>query len=274
MKKIVFPTDFSEASEKALQVVKYLANKSTATIHLFHTYNIPATMYAHVETVIPPQLLDDIRISAENQTSALKSKLEEEGFDVETTVEMGTITDEIISFTKNNACDLLVMGTTGDHNLVNKLIGSNASSVLMRVEVPVLLVPKDAVFDGIFSIVYLDELKEDDTSVLHKLFALSDEIGAHNVTLLNVNTGFFFEPINEHLMIQLNRAFGEEKIKLDTVDGADVKEGIDHYLEEKQVDLVVMSTHKKTILERLFMQSNTKLMAMQTKVPLLVYHKD
>ena len=101
MKKIVFPTDFSEASEKALQVVKYLANKSTATIHLFHTYNIPATMYAHVETVIPPQLLDDIRISAENQTSALKSKLEEEGFDVETTVEMGTITDEIISFTKN-----------------------------------------------------------------------------------------------------------------------------------------------------------------------------
>ena len=128
--------------------------------------------------------------------------------------------------------------------------------------------------NGIFSIVYLDELKEDDTSVLHKLFALSDEIGAHNVTLLNVNTGFFFEPINEHLMIQLNRAFGEEKIKLDTVDGADVKEGIDHYLEEKQVDLVVMSTHKKTILERLFMQSNTKLMAMQTKVPLLVYHKD
>ena len=75
-------------------------------------------------------------------------------------------------------------------------------------------------------------------------------------------------------MIQLNRAFGEEKIKLDTVDGADVKEGIDHYLEEKQVDLVVMSTHKKTILERLFMQSNTKLMAMQTKVPLLVYHKE
>lgn len=274
MKKIVFPTDFSEASEKALQVVKYLAKKSTATIHLFHTYNIPATMYTHVETVIPQQLLDDIRISAENQTVALKSKLEEEGFDVETTVEMGTITDEIISFTKNNACDLLVMGTTGDNNLVNKLIGSNASSVLMRVEVPVLLVPKDAVFDGIFSIVYLDELKEDDTAVLHKLFALSDEIGAHNVTLLNVNTGFFFEPINEHLMIQLNRAFGEEKIKLDTVDGADVKEGIDHYLEEKQVDLVVMSTHKKTILERLFMQSNTKLMAMQTKVPLLVYHKE
>ena len=58
------------------------------------------------------------------------------------------------------------------------------------------------------------------------------------------------------------------------IDGADVKEGIDHYLEEKQVDLVVMSTHKKTILERLFMQSNTKLMAMQTKVPLLVYHKE
>jgi nucleotide-binding universal stress UspA family protein len=120
----------------------------------------------------------------------------------------------------------------------------------------------------------LDELKEDDTSVLHKLFQLSDEIGATNVNLLNINTGFFFEPINEGLMTRLTNVFGAEKIKLDTVDGADVKEGIDHYLEEKQVDLVVMSTQKKTILERLFVKSNTQIMAMHSKVPLLVYHKD
>ena len=274
MKTILFPTDFSEASNKALDVVKYFAQKTKATIHLFHTYNIPATMYAHVETIIPPNLIDDIRISAENQTAALVTKLEDEGYSVTSTVEMGTVTDEIISFAKEHPCDLLIMGTTGDDNLVNKLIGSNASAVLVRVNIPVLLVPKDCVFDGINSIVYLDELKEDDTAVLHKLFQLSDEIGAANVNLLNINTGFFFEPINEGLMMRLTNVFGAEKIKLDTVDGADVKEGIDHYLEEKQVDLVVMSTQKKTILERLFVKSNTQIMAMQSKVPLLVYHKD
>lgn len=273
MKTILFPTDFSDASNKALSVVKYIAQKTKATIHLLHSYNIPVTMYSQVETIIPQQILEDIRITAEQEVAALKQEIEAEGFKVDATVEMSSVTEGIVSFTKEHSFDLIVMGTTGNGNIINKLIGSNASAVLMRVEIPVLLVPKDCSFDGFYSIVYLDELKEDDTSVLHKLFAFSDAIGVHNVNLLNVNTGFFFEPINEHLMIQLNRAFGEERIKLDTANGADVKEGIDNYLEEKQVDLIVMSTHKKTILERLFLKSDTKTMAMQSKLPLLVYHK-
>ena len=70
MKKIVFPTDYSEAYEKALKVVKYLANKSTETIPLLHTYKITATMYAHVKTIITPHVLEYIKSSGKNQNSA------------------------------------------------------------------------------------------------------------------------------------------------------------------------------------------------------------
>lgn len=274
MKTILFPTDFSETSDKALHVVKYIAQKSNACIHVFHVYNIPVTLYNNMDAIIPPQIIDDVRISAEKEAAALKKNLEADGFIVEVTVEMGSVTDEIISITHKNSFDLLIMGTTGDGNLVNKIIGSNASAVLMRVNIPVLLVPKDCVFDGFKSIVYLDELKDDDIEVLDALFSLSKEIGVRNLSLLNINTGFFFEPVDEKLMTRLTTAFGADQLVIDSVTAADVKQGIDLYLEQTQIDLVVMSTKKKTILERLFVKSNTKIMAMQSKIPLLVYHRN
>ncbi|MFN8282262.1 MAG: universal stress protein [Chitinophagales bacterium] len=274
MKTILFPTDFSETSEKALNVVRYIAQKSNACIHVFHVYNIPVTLYNNMDAIIPPQIIDDVRISAEKEAAALKKNLEADGFIVEVTVEMGSVTDEIISITHKNSFDLLIMGTTGDGNLVNKIIGSNASAVLMRVNIPVLLVPKDCVFDGFKSIVYLDELKDDDIEVLDALFSLSKEIGVRNLSLLNINTGFFFEPVDEKLMTRLTTAFGADQLVIDSVTAADVKQGIDLYLEQTQIDLVVMSTKKKTILERLFVKSNTKIMAMQSKIPLLVYHRN
>jgi len=137
-----------------------------------------------------------------------------------------------------------------------------------------MLIPAVVSLERFQNVVYLDQLEEDDTAVLAKLFALGEELGISTIKLLNVNTGFFFKPINEDLMLKLDKTFGLERIKLDTVDGADVKEGIDRYLENHKVDLVVMSTHKKTFLERIFSKSNTHEMALYTKLPLLVYHKD
>lgn len=273
MNTILIPTDFSEVAANALRTAKLIAKKTNAALHLAHFYSLPIADYTYPDINMPAEILEQLRKDAKEGIAEATKALTEEGFTVESTIEMGMVTDEVVSLAEKINADLIVMGTTGANSIINKVIGSNAASVMQRTAKPILLVPKDCACDSFSNIVYLDELKEDDTEVLSKVFAFGNEMGAVSIKILNVNTGFFFKPVNEHLMMQLDRAFGLEKIKLETADGADLQEGIEHYLENHLVNLLVMSTHKKSFLERLFGKNDTVKVAQYSKVPLLVYHK-
>jgi nucleotide-binding universal stress UspA family protein len=136
-----------------------------------------------------------------------------------------------------------------------------------------ILIPEHSKVKDIQKIVYLDELEQDDTAVLNNLLAFADDLAIHHIRILNVSTGFFYKPIDEEVVTLIRNNFGDSKVKIETVEGIDVKEGVDHYLKEHPIDLVVMSTRKRTFLERIFSKSDTHEMALYTKVPLLVYHK-
>ncbi len=274
MQKILVPTDFSKAADNALAVAKAIAQKTKATIHLANFYSIPMADYSYPEINMPDEILSQVKVAAVAEIEALTTQLKSENFAVESTIRMGFATDEIVALANEIQPDLIIVGTTGATGIVNKVIGSNAAHVMKNTTYPIMLVPQNCVCDGISNVVYLDELKEDDTPVLEKLFKLSDELGIENIKLLNVNTGFFFQAIDEKLMTKLDDTFGLNKIQLDTVTAADVTSGINQYLEKHSVDLVVMSTHKKTLLERIFVRSDTEKMALYSKIPVLIYHKD
>jgi nucleotide-binding universal stress UspA family protein len=274
MQKILVPTDFSKAADNALAVAKAIAQKTKATLHLANFYSIPMADYSYPEINMPDEILSQVKVAAVAEIEALTTQLKSENFIVESTVRMGFATDEIVALANEIQPDLIIVGTTGATGIVNKIIGSNAAHVMKNTTYPIMLVPQNCVCDGISNVVYLDELKEDDTPVLEKLFKLADELSVENIKLLNVNTGFFFQAIDEKLMTKLDDTFGLNKIQLDTVTAADVTSGIDQYLENHSVDLVVMSTHKKTLLERIFMRSDTEKMALYSKIPVLIYHKD
>jgi nucleotide-binding universal stress UspA family protein len=274
MQTIIVPTDFSIAADNAIKFAKAIAKKTKATIHLANFYSLPIANYSYVENSMSGDMLNQVIEAAKIEIDKLTKTIEAEGVKVESTIAMGFATDEIVELANKIQPDLIIMGTTGATGIINKVIGSNAAHVMQHTNYPIILVPQDSTFSTISNVVYLDELKEDDTPVLKKLFDLADDLNIENIKLLNVNTGFFFQPIDEQLMIKLNNAFGLQKIKLETVQGADVVHGIEHYLEKHLVDLVVMSTHKKTLLERIFKKSDTNKMALYSKVPLLVYHKE
>jgi nucleotide-binding universal stress UspA family protein len=195
------------------------------------------------------------------------------GIAVDTTIEMGMVTDETVDLAKKINADLIVMGTTGTNTMLDTLIGSNASNVMQKTEKPIILVPKNYIFSGIHEIVYADKLQEDDTDVLRQLFDFAQKIGAENVNILNINTTTHYEPLQSGVVMHLKEVFGAEKVKMNFVEAHNIKEGMDMYLDSHAIDLVVMWRHKKTLMERIFSSSNTKMMALYTKVPLMVYHK-
>jgi nucleotide-binding universal stress UspA family protein len=273
MKTIVVPTDFSEVATKALGVAKSIAKKTNAKLHIANFYTVPVVDYSYPEISMPGEILEEMRKASKQGIRIIADELEEEGITVETTFGMGMATDEIVELARKADADLIIMGTTGASGIMNTLIGSNAAHVMQRVEMPIMLVPY--AYDGreIRNIVYADSLREDDTSVIGKLFVFAEAIGAVDVSLLNINTSGHYEAIDTDLVYRLNKTFGEQRVKLNFVDADNIKHGIDKYLELHNIDLVVMSTHKKTLLQRIFTPSNTRMMALHSKVPLMVYHK-
>ena len=273
MKTILVPTDFSPTADKALILAKDIARKTKSGIHLANFYVIPLADYSQPGISIPGEILDEIRKASKEGIKELSDKLREEGIEVDATVEIGMATDEIVELAKKINADLIVMGTTGGGSILNKLIGSNASNVMQNTTVPIILVPKDYKYNGIYQMVYADSLKEDDNFVIQKLFDFAESIGALDVMILNINTTGHYEPLGLDLELRLHTTFGSQKVKLNFVDANTVKEGLDIYLKDHNIDLVVMSTHKKTLLERIFSNNNTRMLALYSKVPLMVYHK-
>jgi nucleotide-binding universal stress UspA family protein len=274
MNTILVPIDFSEVADKALKVAKNIAKKSGSKIKLAHFYSLPITSPIIAEVTISSEILEGMQKNAEETVEKIAETIRQEGIQVETIVEMGMATSEIIEATKNTEIDLVIMGTTGATNLANKLLGSNAMHVMQRIEKPIILVPKDCVFDGIYQIVYTNSFNEDDTFVLSQLFKFADSIKAIDLNILTVNeSNHTYEPLNPHLVMQLERAFGKEKIKIKFTEANSIKDGIQKYLDTHSIDLVVMSRHKKSLFERIFIHSDTDLMAEYAKTPLMVYHK-
>lgn len=272
MKTILVPTDFSPPADNALQAAKFIAAKFKATIHLANFYSLHVVDYSYPEISMPGELLEEIRKAANEGMRKLAEQVKAEGFEVKTTVEMGLATDEIVELAKKENVDLIIMGTTGASGLLNRLIGSNAANVMQRTEKPIILVPKDCSCNKISRIVYADSLQENDTAVLKQLFAFAEGVGAQDVSILNINTSGHYEPVSPNAVLAINEVFGPYKLKLDIADAGNLEAGIDKYLEDHQADLVVMSTHKKTLMERIFSHNNTRMMALHTRLPLMVYH--
>jgi universal stress protein A len=131
MRRILFPTDFSEASEAACLVAVEMARDVGATLHVVH--------------VVPP--VTDPSLPAE-QLGRLARDIGKEPH-VTTALLNGRAAREIIRYARENQIDLIVVGTHGRTGISRAILGSVAESVVrlapcLVVSVPAALLEKAA----------------------------------------------------------------------------------------------------------------------------------
>ncbi|MBN2288451.1 MAG: universal stress protein, partial [Candidatus Glassbacteria bacterium] len=141
IKNILFPTDFSEYSKKALPYALSLASRYGATLHVLHVFEqrVHPAFYI-VDKSTPFDLDDDLRDRAldaldEFVYSDLRGKI---SFNCE--VASGTPFVEIINFARAREIDLIVTATHGLTGLQHMIIGSTTERVLRKAPCPVLSV--------------------------------------------------------------------------------------------------------------------------------------
>lgn len=131
---ILFPTDYSGASEPALRYAIQLARTSSAKLLVLHVVP-PDISY---EGVVP----NDSQHTREADEAQLASVVEavtgENGVECERRVVTGDPLAEILDVAKRETASLIVMNTTGRSGLRRLLMGSVAEAVLRKAPCPVL----------------------------------------------------------------------------------------------------------------------------------------
>jgi nucleotide-binding universal stress UspA family protein len=145
-KRILCPTDFSGPANKALQYACDLAAQYDAELHLLHVLPDPVaalTAYGPVVSAIPPDWEENMRAQVNQQLADALDKNWEKGKTVRRSISEGVAFAEIIRYARDNAIDLIVMGTHGRTGFNHFIMGSEAEKVVRNAPCPVLTIPPE-----------------------------------------------------------------------------------------------------------------------------------
>jgi nucleotide-binding universal stress UspA family protein len=137
---ILHPTDFSRASEAALQVARSLARDHGARLIVLHV--VPLDVYLDGKMAVEIDTRD-----YQDSLNRIRKRLDGPDLKhpVETRLVRGFEAEEILREAADFACDLIVMGTHRRTGLRRVLMGNTAESVLPKAHCPVLVVKAPAV---------------------------------------------------------------------------------------------------------------------------------
>ena len=278
IRTILFPTDFSDTAQNAFQHCLLIAKQLQATVTLLHA------IYPEYETLDLPVMaakatkdkVEAARITlksfrdygiAEIQKKHDASNLPE----IQLEVEVGSPINVIRTVANRDKAGLIIMGTKGQHNAVERAFGNVTTGVSERVSCPVMVIPEAASYRGINIVAYATDLKEADPYHLWKAGQLL-EVFNPVLHVGHVDTG---EGTSEEVDFSDMKDFFSERspalqVQFHDIREASVEEGLEDFVETYDVDMLVMFAPHHSLLERIFQRSNTRRMAMRTHISLLL----
>ncbi len=149
--KILYPTDFSDVSKKALPHIKKMKEAGTQQIIVLRV--IDQRKVENISRGVgwsglgvaeflkqTTQWLED---EAKNEMEPIETELREAGIEVKVRVETGDPHTRIVEVAEEENVSAIVLGSHGRSNIGSMLLGSVASHVVHHAKVPVLIINRD-----------------------------------------------------------------------------------------------------------------------------------
>ncbi|MCD9576219.1 universal stress protein [Flavobacterium soyae] len=277
MKKILFPTDFSEAATNAFVHALEFAKVVKAELILLHTFEIPvydsqffpenyASIYSSIELAKFEMFKDEIpklrAIAAERNLDdiVIKHRLMD-----------GDLIYNLRNAVEEDEIDFVIMGTTGVSDWTKFFTGSNTNSVISEVKVPVLCVPIDAKFKKIKTIGFTTRYREKDKAELRKVLKIAKKTNAKVKSLYvrSSNTD-----VSDMTIKEWETEFANENVEFLVLPSDEVKETILDFILFKDIDILTTITHKRSFFESIFDTSFSRKITKEVSIPVLVMHEN
>ena len=272
MKKILFPTDFSEVANNAFVHALELAKMVHGELVLLHSFELPiydnqffpenyAAIYDSVELSEFEMFKNEIpklRAIAESHHLG-KIKMSHRLKD-------GDLVSAIKESIADDAIDYLVIGTSGATGWESFFMGTNASSIITDAGIPVYCVPSDAPFQKIDTIGFTTRFRPKDKKALQTVLQLAHKAKA-KVKCLYVKTSN--SDVSNATIAEWKEEFKSEPIDFYIIEDDDVQVIITDFIMYKEIDVLIMLPYKRGFFEGLFHTSLTKKLATDFEIPIL-----
>ncbi|WP_290797046.1 universal stress protein [Flavihumibacter sp. UBA7668] len=277
LKRILVPTDYSPTSERAFKFALELAARNSGTVLLYHVYERLEAGYIDNETkrtAYNNQMETDL-VKHLNRLNA-KYKADYPGVIVSTILGYTPIIDNILGFAEHNGIDIIIMGTQGASGLKKTLVGTIASRVVEKADLPVLLIPEFYEWKQPEKLVLATDYQPADKIALPILTRMA-EIFTTTVTVVRLVSGHMTKDDAdlererfEQYTTLLKQEFKTNSLSFQLIATSSIVDALEHLDEEIQYDLLAMVRRKKNFLQRFFFESFTRNMAYLTRHPFLV----
>lgn len=287
--KILIPIDFSDYSIKACELGLNYAYKAGAEVMIMHAYFSPyfpsaipmgdTLAYQVNEEDSVQHVLKRVQIDMENICTLINRKMASGEFPkvkYDFVLREGLPEEEIVAYSKEYRPSLIVMGTRGKSQKDMDLTGSVTGEVIEINKVPILAIPENVPFsslDEAKNIAFATSFNQRDLIAFDKFMELIKGYDMH-IHLFNISTSK--DQWNEIRLTGVREYFKKQYPDADithtVLDDGDLLLAIEKFVRDKQIDVIALSTYRRSILARMFNPSIARKMLFHTDTPLLVMH--
>lgn len=142
IRRILFPTDFSEQSKAAERLACELAGQFQAELHVLSVLEDAYFLAPEPSSMLmlPPNLFAEAKKQIEESVAKVPSEEWSRGKQVVRATRIGSAYSEIVKYANEHKIDLIVIGTHGRTGLMHVLLGSVAERVVRHAPCAVLTV--------------------------------------------------------------------------------------------------------------------------------------
>jgi nucleotide-binding universal stress UspA family protein len=275
MNTILVPTDFSKNAKNALDYAIGLANVTSSKLILFHVYQFPA-LTSEIPDMLSEAEIERLLVRELKKLERYIHTTSTKKLTVEYAYKRGFPVEEIRLCSERNKADLIVMGLHGSGFLKEKLIGSVSTVLITNSRCPVMIINQNVKFRNLKNIALAfdySEIKNKTTLLLLNQFIqlFKSHIFIFNVVKSELQAVSSISKVVDGMKLAQALEKGEHSFHYS--ENEDILEGINKFVLEKKIDMVVMIPHKHSPLHNLFHESETKKMAFHTRIPLLTLNE-
>ena len=282
IKRILFPTDFSEGARRAFPQAAFLAHVHDAELCILsiagrHLYGYRDMVDAHpMSTETIDEMIESLPFTSDDLSIE------------QVQLEGAIIHERITEFAEERDTDLIVMGTHGRTGVNRMLMGSVAEDVVRSANCPVLtvrgtktetapsrmsriLVPVDFSEGSTLAVAHARELALTYGARMDLLHVVEEVIypSTYGIEPVELPTGEVVENVENALAELAREEIGIEHVVVEARIGY-APATIRDYAAEHEIDLIVIATHGRSGLDRLLMGSVTENIVRRAEQPVFV----
>ncbi len=281
MKQVLIPTDFSANAWNTILYAMELFKNIPCEFHILNTYEVkPTKLVSTVSSQRVGYYYDAIKIESEEGLEMILEDISSAKPDpkhaFKTVSKSGSLVEIVQKMTSDTHFDMIVIGTKGATGAKEIFLGSNTHRIIKNINnCPILVVPDDVFFENISNIAFATNFEK--VYYRSEIAPILDMAKKHNASIRMIHV--YDEPgldiVQTYNSSSLERYFKNVKHDFHVIhDFSNLEKAIQSFVEELEIDVLVMINYEHSFIERLVRESVIKKITFHTTIPFLVIPSD